>query len=100
MPTLYDRSSLAQHPGFRDRVTARAILTAIYVSTEASSGDSRKDSLRKSLATNVLNDPKGYTERFAWAAVSNDEVATAGTASLDSDLEYVTSFVWDQMAGV
>ena len=100
MANYLDRANLAKHEGFRDRVRIAMLITAVNVSSEAPSGDQRKDSLRETLATNVLADPIAYTERFAWAAVTNPTVAEGGLTSPDGDLEFVMASLWDGIAGV
>ena len=100
MATYLDRAQLARHPGYRDRVQVAMVVTAVNVASEGPSGDDRKDSLRAALATNVLNDPNGYVERFTWAVLSNPVIADSGLSTSDSDLEYTMSTVWDALAGV
>lgn len=100
MASYLDRAALAKHEGFRDRVMVAMIVTAVNVAAEGASSDQRKDSLRAALATNALNDPAGYIDRFAWATVSNATVADAGINAPDGDLEYVMASLWDALAGV
>jgi hypothetical protein len=95
--SLLDQAQLAQHAGFRDRVLVAAVKAASAVAAEAPSGDARTDSLRSTLATNVLNDPQGHVERFAWAVVQN---AAVTFDSVDGDIEFTVNSLWDGMAGV
>lgn len=98
--TYADRADLATHQGFRERVKVAMLVTAFNVSSEASTGDARTDSLRGNLATNILNDPEGYTDRFAWGIITNPTVAASGLSAPDGDLEFVVTTLWDAMAGV
>lgn len=98
--TLLDSAALARHEGFRDRVTVAMLKTAVAVAAEAPSGDARTDQLRADLATNTLNDPLGYTERFTWGVVTNATVADAGLKAPDGDIEYVVVSIWNHVAGV
>jgi len=98
--TFLDTAALAEHRSFRDRVAVAMTKTAVNVAAEGPSDDARKDSLRSALATNVLNDPLGYTERFTWAVLTNAQVAANGLNAPDGDLEYTLSTVWDAIAGV
>lgn len=100
MASYLDRAQLATHAGFRSRVQVAMLITAANVASEAASGDTRKDSLRAALATNVLNDPDGYAIRFAWATVTNPTVAEGGLNAPDGDLEFVIASLWDGIAGV
>jgi len=95
--SLLDQAQLARFDGFRDRVLVAAVQAAADVASEASSGDTRKDSLRATLATNVLNDPMGHLDRFAWAVARNVAITFA---SSDSDIQYTVNSMWDGMAGV
>jgi hypothetical protein len=95
--SLLDQSQLARFDGFRDRVLVAAVQAAADVASEASSGDSRKDNLRATLATNVLNDPEGHLDRFAWATARNVAITFQ---SSDSDIQYTVNSMWDGMAGV
>ncbi|MFF1820378.1 hypothetical protein ACFVWG_23940 [Kribbella sp. NPDC058245] len=95
--TLLDQGQLAHLQGFRDRVLVAAMQAAVAVASEPSSGDSRKDNLRATLATNVLNDPLGHVDRFAWAVVQNTAV---NFISADGDIQYTVNSLWDGMAGV
>jgi hypothetical protein len=70
---------------------------AVAVAAEAPSDDTRKDSLRATLATNVLNDPLGHVDRFAWAVASNTAVSYS---SADGDLQWTVNSLWDGLAGV
>jgi hypothetical protein len=100
MASLADAAALAEHSGFRSRVRVAALRAAVAVASEASSGDAGTDGIRATLATNVLNDPEGYTPRFAWAVVTNPTVADAGLSASDGDLEFVVASVWNALAGV
>lgn len=95
--SFLDSAQLAQFKGFQDRVQVAAVKAAVAVAAEAPSGDQRTDSLRATLATNVLNDPDGYAARFAWAVVQN---AAITFDSNDGDIEFTVNSVWDHMAGV
>lgn len=95
--SLLDQAQLAQYEGFRDRVLLAAVQAAVNVASEAPSGDSRKDSLRATLATNVLNDPEGYRDRFAWGVAQN--VAVTFTSN-DGDIQFTVNSLWDGIAGV
>lgn len=94
---LIDQAQLARHAGFRDRVLICAVQAAVNVAAEADSGDARKDSLRATLATNVMNDPLGHVDRFAWSAAQN---AAISYNSPDGDLQWTINSLWDGMAGV
>jgi hypothetical protein len=100
MATLFDAAALARHTVFRDRVRVAALRAAVNIASEAPSGDANRDGLRSTLATNVLADPDGYTDRFAWATITNATVADAGLAAPDGDIEFVVASVWDALAGV
>lgn len=95
--SLLDQAQLAQHEGFRDRVLICAVQAAVNVAAEAPSGDTRKDNLRATLATNVMNDPLGHVDRFAWATAQNAAISYAST---DSDMQWTVNSLWDGMAGV
>lgn len=95
--SLLDQAQLAKHQGFRDRVLTAAVQAAVQVAAEAPSGDQRKDDLRATLATNVMNDPMGYVERFAWSVVQNAAITYEST---DSDIQFTVNSVWDGLAGV
>lgn len=95
-----DDIATATHDIFRGRVRVAAVKTAVAVANEAESGDPRRDGLRNTLATNVLNDPLAYTERFTWAMLTNGTVAAAGINATDNDLDYVMTTIWDAVAGV
>jgi hypothetical protein len=97
MATLIEQAQLARHAGFRDRVLICAVQAAVNVAAEAPSGDQRKDSLRATLATNVMNDPLGHVDRFAWATAQN---AAITYESADGDLQWTVNSLWDGMAGV
>lgn len=94
---LSDQAQLARFDGFRDRVLVAAVQAAGDVASEEPSGDQRKDDLRKTLATNVLNDPDGHLDRFAWAVARNVAITFAST---DSDIQFTVNSLWDGMAGV
>jgi hypothetical protein len=94
---LLDQAQLARHEAFRDRVLIAALNTAVAVGTEASSGDARKDSLRKTLATNVLNDPAGYVNRFSFAAAADPAISFGST---DNAIVTKVSALWNNIAGV
>ncbi|MGZ0147156.1 hypothetical protein ACXJJ3_08800 [Kribbella sp. WER1] len=95
--SLLDQAQLARFEGFADRVLVAAMQAAADVAAEAPSGDQRRDSLRKTLATNVLNDPEGYHVRFAWAVARNVAITFEST---DSDIQFTVNSMWDGMAGV
>lgn len=95
--SLHDQAQLATFPPFRHRVLIAAVQAARDVQAEEPSGDQRKDDLRSSLATNVLNDPEGYADRFSWAVAANVAVTFTST---DSDLQFTVNSVWDAVAGV
>lgn len=95
--SLIDQAQLARHTGFRDRVLVCAVQAAVQVAAEAESGDARKDSLRATLATNVLNDPLGHVERFAWAVA---QASAINYESPDGDLQWTVNSLWDGLAGV
>lgn len=95
--SLQDQAQLARFDGFRDRVLVAAVQAAADVASEAPSGDQRKDSLRKTLATNVLGDPEGYASRFAWTVARNVAISFDST---DSDIQYTVNSSWDGIAGV
>lgn len=97
--TFLDDAALAQHKVFRDRVLVATVRTAVAVSAEAPTADAAHDAMRSALATNVLNNPLGHVERFAWAVITNPSVAASGLAATDSDLEYVLTTIWDAVAG-
>lgn len=95
--SLLDSAQLARHPGFRDRVLSATMLAAVQVAAEAPSGDTRKDNLRATLATNVLNDPMGYVDRMTYAVVANPAVTFEAS---DNDIQFSVNSVWDAVAGV
>ena len=95
--SLADQAQLARFEGFRDRVLVAAVQAARDVAAEESSGDQRKDDLRATLSTNVLNDPEGYLERFSWAVAANVAISFAST---DSDIQYTVNSLWDGLSGV
>jgi hypothetical protein len=95
--SLQDQAALATFPTFRDRVLIAAVQAARDVQAEEPSGDQRKDDLRSSLATNVLGDPEGYADRFAWATAANVAITFAST---DSDIQFTVNSLWDAIAGV
>jgi hypothetical protein len=95
-----DNIATARHELFRGRVRMAAVKAAVDIAAEAPSGDTRRDNLRGTLATNVLNDPAAFEERFVWAALTNPTIAGAGINAPDGDLEYVMATIWDALAGV
>jgi len=95
--SLLDQAQLARHQGFRDRVLSAAMLAAVQVAAEPSSGDTRKDSLRATLATNLINDPLGYVDRMAWGVVANPAITYEAT---DNDIQFSVNSIWDAVAGV
>lgn len=95
-----DDASLAQHRGFRDRVLVATMRTAVAVAAKAPSNDASYDAIRASLATNVLNDPLGNVERFAWAVITEPTIASSGLATTDGDLDAELAAIWDAIAGV
>jgi hypothetical protein len=94
---LIEQAQLARYDGFRDRVLLAAVQAATQVSAEEPSGDQRKDDLRATLATNVLNDPEGYRDRFSWAVAQNPAITFA---SNDGDIQFTVNSLWDGLAGV
>lgn len=94
---LLDQAMLAQHAGFRDRVLVAAMKSAVDISSEPASADARKDSMRKTLATNVLNGPAAHVDRFSWAVVQNANITYV---SNDADIQFTVNSVWNGIAGV
>lgn len=94
---LADQAQLARFPVFRDRVLLAAVQAARDVAAEAPGDDPRRDDLRGTLAINVLNDPEGYVDRFAWAVAANVAITFEST---DSDIQFTVNSTWDSIAGV
>lgn len=95
--SLNDQAQLATFPTFRERVLIATVQAARDVAAEEPSGDARKDDLRSTLATNVLNDPEGYMDRFAWGTAANVAITYEST---DSDIQFTVNSMWDSVAGV
>lgn len=57
---------------------------------------------RQHLARAVLDNPTNYTSRFAWAVAANPTIAATepGAPSLENDIPYVITTVWDDLAGI
>lgn len=94
---LTDQADLATAPGFRRRVLVAAMQAARDVAAEAPSGDESKDLKRAQLAAQILNNPGGYEDRWAWAVAANGAITYA---SPDSDIQWTVNSLFDAMAGV
>ena len=74
--SLINTANLANDPGFRSRVQAAMMTSALNVAAEAvGAQDSSTYQLRHQLAVNILNNPGGYLDRFAWAVAANTTVS-------------------------
>ena len=74
--SLINTANLAVDAGFRSRVQAAMMTTALNVAAEAvGAQDSSTYQMRHELAVAVLNSPGGYLDRFAWAVAANTTVS-------------------------
>lgn len=95
--TLDEIVDTAEHPRFVRRVMATAVKAAISVGNEApDAANPERSTARRALAINVLNAPEAYAARFAYAMATN---ATITVDSIDGDLDWTISTVWDAIAG-
>src|SRR5215472_11415281 len=77
MGSLMATADLAGDAGFRSRVQAAMMTAALAIASEAvGAQDSSTYQLRHQLAVQVLNNPAGYLDRFAWAAAANSTVSS------------------------
>lgn len=95
--------SLVEEGNFIRRITANMVRAALDISGEdpATPNHSR----RIALATNVLNDPRGQSEKFVWAAsadnsINNTYITSQSVAAIpDGDVAKAVTSVWDAVAG-
>lgn len=74
--SLLNTANLANDPAFQGRVQAAMMTAAINVAAEAVGvQDANTYQMRHVLAIQVLNNPAGFLNRFAWAAASNATVS-------------------------
>lgn len=95
-------AAFAQDPDVSAPLAAALERAAIAVMTEA--GNVEGHALRTNLAIQVLQNPKGFWERFAWAVSTNTEVvgnwASEDRAAAVNSFQFVVDSVWNAMAGV
>ncbi len=92
---LSDMSDLATHPTFIRRVQGAMLKAAVAVGAELFDGTNYKLQ-RRALVKQVLEDAPLWSERFAYAVVSNVAIDSDST---DSDIEFTVNSVWDAVAG-
>jgi hypothetical protein len=93
--TLSEIAYLSTYPPFTTRVEAAVIQAAINIGAEADDG-SQYETLRRALATNVLQRPMSYVDLFNAPVAANPVITNEST---DSDLQFTVASVWDAIAG-
>lgn len=93
--TLSEIAYLSNYEPFTNRVEAAVVQAAISIGNEADDG-SQYETLRRALATNVLQHPTQYTYLFNGPVAANAVITNDST---DSDLQFTVASVWDAIAG-
>lgn len=96
-----DQAALVQDTDFRNKVQVAIVAAALDVVGEARPGEASGFfafyNKRHDLGVAILNDPKVYLDRFAWAVAANPAItATSG----DGDVAYTVNSVFGDIAGV
>ena len=117
--TNLEINQLAKNPEFRKRIESAIVLAATQISGENPVKPDPAPDLtviqaqrRHNKATTVLNDSQNETPKFAYAAAAqaglnsvigineDGSLNYTGGASLDGDIAFIITNIWDDMSGV
>lgn len=95
---LTDLFTLANDVTFRQKLRIAVCKTALNVAGETPSNSFARDEKRNQLAVAILSDgAAAKLEAFAYAAASFGSLTAVST---DSDIEFVVSSIFNDLAGV
>jgi len=90
----------ATNPDFKARIKVLLIGTAIDVVGEDPTGKAEAYiTKRHALATQILNNPESFIERFAFAVIGYNS-SMINLESSDSDIQWTLTVVFSDIAGV
>lgn len=92
-----DAANLANDLDFRKKVIVAIVTASTNIIGETPSDNPQKDSARKALGIQVINNPNAFVDRFALAVVANPAISEI---SSDSDIQFTVNSIWDDVAGV
>jgi len=101
-----DSYNLSNTPAFKARVEAAIVAAAIDINGEATSGDTNKDTKRKTLALAIISKTNDYVAIFSRLVAANPTIsatyaATPDQSSVsDSNIAFAVASVFDDAAGV